>query len=150
VFEDNDGRWRPQSDRNANHVLFMQKLKTATFDWSRGLVRWAGDVKPDRAGPVPLQAGDLTAQLVNLALVRDLAAGKPMSYRMVEDGRVKHLNFSVAGVESITVDGSSRQATKVVDSSGTKETIAWIVADMPLPARIVQRENGRDVLELKM
>ena len=32
------------------------------------MATWTGDVKPDRAGPVKLQAGDLDAMLINLAI----------------------------------------------------------------------------------
>ena len=58
-------------------------------------------MKPERAGPVKLQVGDLDALLVNLAIVRDLRAGKPMNYRMVDDGRVRQLRYTVAGKEQI-------------------------------------------------
>jgi hypothetical protein len=150
VFEENGGQWRPLSGTDSSKVLAKSKTKNATYDWSRGVASWTGDVKPDRAGPIKLEAGDLDALLINLAVVRDLAAGKPMNYRMVEDGRVKQLNYTVAGKEQITVAGKAVQATKVMATNGEKQTIAWIVDGMPVPARILQRDKGQDAIDLRV
>lgn len=150
VFEENGGQWRPISGTDSTKVLIKKTNKVANYDWSTGVASWTGDMKPDRKGPIKLQAGDLDALLINLALVRDVAAGKPLSYRMVEDGRVKQMRYTVAGKESITVGGKAQQATKVVSSNGDKQTIAWVVEGMPVPARILQRENGEDSIDLRV
>ncbi|MDQ3617352.1 MAG: DUF3108 domain-containing protein [Pseudomonadota bacterium] len=150
VFEERDGQWRPLSSKDSSKVLVKKQDKAATYNWSSGVASWTGDVKPERAGPIKLQAGDMDALLINLALVRDVAAGKPLNYRMVDDGRVKQLNYTVAGKESITVGGKPQQATKVVSTDGGKQTIAWVVAGMPVPARILQREDGKDALDLRV
>ena len=57
-------------------MLIKRKKKNATYDWGRGVATWSGDVKPDRAGPVKLQSGDLDALLVNLAIARDAVASE--------------------------------------------------------------------------
>ncbi|MFC3816850.1 DUF3108 domain-containing protein [Lysobacter sp. GCM10012299] len=150
VFEDKGGQWRPLSGIDSSKVLAKSKTKNAVYDWNSGVASWSGDVKPERAGPVKLQSGDLDALLINLAVVRDLAAGKPMNYRMVEDGRVKQLNYTVAGKEEITVGGKPMQATKVSATNGEKQTIAWIVDGMPVPARILQRDKGQDAIDLRV
>ncbi len=107
-------------------------------------------MKPERSKPIKLQAGDMDALLINLALVRDLAAGKPLKYRMVDDGRVKQLSYKVSGTETITVDGKQVEATKVVNTDGDKQTIAWLVEGMPIPARILQRKGGKDDIDLRV
>lgn len=150
VFEDRNGQWRPLSSNDSSLVLIKKVNKLATYDWSKGEARWSGDVKADRAGPVKLQAGDLDGMLINLAIARDVAAGKPLNYRMVEDGRAKPLSYQVAGKESITVQGKQRQATKVVRNDGDKQTIAWVVDGLPVPARILQRKNGQDEMDLTL
>lgn len=150
VFEDSNGQLRPVSGSDSSKVLTKKKSVNANYDWSRSAATWTGDIKPDRAGPIKLQTGDLDALLVNLALVRDANAGKPMSYRMVESGRVKELSYTVVGREAITVGGKSQQATKVSSKNGDKETIAWVVPGMPVPARILQRENGSDAIDLRV
>lgn len=150
VFEEHGGQWRPLSGTDSTKVLIKKTSKIAEYDWSTGMASWSGDMKPDRKGPIKLQAGDLDALLINLALVRDVAAGKPLNYRMVEDGRVKQMRYTVAGREAIDIGGKSQQATKVVSSNGDKQTIAWVVEGMPVPARILQRENGEDSIDLRV
>ena len=148
VFEDHDGQWRPLSGSDASTLLIKKSHKQATYDWAKGEARWSGDVKPDRAGPVALRAGDLDAMLVNLALARDVAAGKPLDYRMVDDGRAKQMSYRVAGKESVTIGGKAQQATKVERSDGNKQLIVWVVDGLPVPARILQRKDGKDELDL--
>lgn len=150
VFEENGGQWRPLSGTDSTKVLIKKTSKVAEYDWSTGMASWSGDMKPDRRGPIKLQSGDLDALLINLALVRDVTAGKPLNYRMVEDGRVKQMHYTVAGKEAIDIDGKSQQATKVVSTNGDKQTIAWVVEGLPVPARILQRENGQDAIDLRV
>ncbi|WP_228076699.1 MULTISPECIES: DUF3108 domain-containing protein [Lysobacter] len=150
VFEDNKGAWRPLTSEDSTQVLVKRSSKTASYDWGQGIATWSGDVKPERSKPIKLQAGDMDALLINLALVRDLAAGKPLKYRMVDDGRVKQLSYKVSGTETITVDGKQVEATKVVNTDGDKQTIAWLVEGMPIPARILQRKGGKDDIDLRV
>lgn len=150
VFEDDGGMLRPLSSSDVSRLLVKKKSVNTVFDWSKNQAVWTGDVKPERAGPVALKPGDMDALLVNLAIVRDVAAGKPLNYRMVENGNAKAMSYQVAGKEKITVGGKSRDATKVVRTSGKKEMIVWIVAGMPVPARILQREDGQDSYDLQI
>lgn len=150
VFEEHAGQWRPLSGTDSTKVLIKKTNKVADYNWSSGTASWSGDMKPDRKGPIKLQSGDMDALLINLALVRDVAAGKPLNYRMVEDGRVKQMRYTVAGKEAIDIGGKSQQATKVVSSNGDKQTIAWVVEGLPVPARILQRENGQDSIDLRV
>lgn len=149
TFDEKDGQWRPLSGTDVSAVLIKKKNKQANYDWGKGVATWSGDVKPDRAGPVKLQPGDLDAMLVNLALARDVHAGKPLRYRMVDDGRAKEHVYTVAGKESIEVGGKQQQATKVQRTDGNKQTIVWIVDGLPTPARILQRKDGQDEMDLQ-
>ena len=112
VFEDRDGQGRPLSGDDRSVVLVKKVNKSANYDWSRGVASWTGEVKPDRAGPVKLQAGDVDALLMNLARVRDVAAGKPLKYRMVDDGRVKPMAYSVAGKDAKSFAWDKEPRTK--------------------------------------
>jgi hypothetical protein len=150
TFEDRGGQYRPLSGTDSSLLLIKKSNKTATYDWAKGEARWSGDVKAERAGPVKLQSGDMDALLVNLAIARDAAAGKPMNYRMVEDGRAKQLSWQVAGTETLTIGGASKQATKVSRTDGDKQTVVWVVEGIPVPARILQRKDGRDEIDLKI
>lgn len=150
VFEDKDGQWRPLSGTDSSLLLIKKTDKKASYDWDSGTATWSGDVKPERAGPVKLQPGDVDALLLNLELARDVAAGEPLQYRLVDNGRVKKLTYRVAGKEQITVGGKSREATKVVSTDGDKQTVAWVVEGLPVPARILQRKDGKDEIDLKI
>ncbi len=150
VFEEHNGLWRPLSGTDHSFLLIKKIRRNAVYDWSAGEARWSGDVKPERAGPVKLQAGDMDALLINLAIARDVQAGKPLNYRLVDEGRVKDMAYTVAGREAITIAGETKQATKVVYRNGSKETIAWVVEGIPVPARILQRKDGKDDIDLRL
>lgn len=148
VFEEANGRLRPLSSNDRSVLLVKKRNVDATYNWSSNQATWTGDVKPDRRGPVALKTGDMDALLINLAIARDLAAGKPLNYRMVDEGRIKPMSYKVVGKEKITVAGKSYDATKVSRTDGNKELIAWIVPEFPVPARLLQRESGKDALDL--
>jgi len=148
VFEEAGGRLRPLSSQDSSVLLVKKKNVQATYNWTTNQATWTGDVKPERRGPVALRAGDMDALLINLAIARDLAAGKPLTYRMVDEGRIKPMTYRVVGKEQITVNGKSHEATKVSRVDGDKELIAWVVPEYPVPARLLQREGGRDALDL--
>jgi len=150
VFEDNGGKWRPLSGSDSSSLLIKRSNKNATYDWGKGVASWSGDVKADRSGPVQLQAGDLDAMLLNLAIVRDVNAGKPLAYRMVDDGRAKQMTYQVAGKDTVTIEGKPREATKVTRSDGDKQTVLWVVDGVPVPARILQRKDGKDEMDLQL
>ena len=157
VVEADGDRWRPLSSTDSQRgesglaaMLVKNRTVNATYDWARGQATWNGDVKDGRSGPVKLQDGDLDGMLMNLALVRDFAAGKPLNYRLVEDGRAKRQAFTPAGTETITVQGREQRATKVVRTDGSRTITAWIVDGLPVPARILQQRDGRDHIDLRL
>lgn len=150
VFEEHGGSFRPLSGVDATQVLFKRSQKNATYNWAQREAHWSGDVKADRVGPVKLEDGDLDGMLINLALVRDVAAGKPLSYRLVDNGVARPQRFQNLGKDTVTVGGQQRTATKVSRSSDDKQVIVWIVDGLPTPARILQRKDGKDELELTL
>ena len=150
IFDEQKTWLRPISSSDLSRLLVKKVAVNTNFDWTKNQATWTGDVKPERAGPVTLKTGDMDALLVNMAIVRDLAAGRPLTYRLVENGRVKPMTYQVAGKEKITIGGESREATKVTRTDGKRETLVWVVPDMPIPARILQRENGSDFIDLKL
>ena len=148
VFEEANGQLRPLSSQDSSVLLVKKRNVQANYDWTKNQATWTGDIKPERAGPVALKAGDMDALLINLAIARDLAAGKPLTYRMVDEGRVKPMTYKVVGKEQVNVGGKAYDATKVSRVDGNKELIAWVVKDFPVPARLLQREGGKDALDL--
>lgn len=150
VFDEQKTWLRPLSSSDLSRLLVKKVAVNTNFDWNKKQATWTGDVKPERAGPVALKTGDMDALLVNMAIVRDLAAGRPLTYRLVENGRVTPMTYEVAGKEQLTIGGQSREATKVVRTAGKKQTLVWIVPNMPVPARILQRQDGQDFIDLQL
>ena len=150
TFEDHDGAWRPITGNDFTQMMFKKSQKNASYDWAKGEARWSGNVKPDRVGPVKLHAGDMDAMLLNLAIVRDVAAGKSLSYRMVENGTARNQTYQILGKEAVSVGGKSHTATKVRRTSDDKQITVWVVEGLPVPARIVQTKGGKDDLELTL
>ena len=148
VFEESGGKLRPLTSKDQSTVLVKKRNVDATYDWTKKQATWKGDIKPDRAGPVALKTGDMDALLINLAIARDFADGKPLTYRMVDEGRIKSLTYKTVGKEQITVAGKTYDATKVSRVDGKKEQIAWVVKELPVPVRLLQREDGKDALDL--
>ena len=150
VFEANGGQWRPLSNSDSAVLLIKRNKKSASYDWGKREARWTGDVKADRAGPVALRDGDIDAMLLNLVIPRDVTAGKALDYRMVDDGRAKQMHYKVVGKETVEVGGEQRPATKVARVDDDKQQILWIVPGLPVPARILQRKDGKDEMDLRV
>ena len=148
VFEDHDGTWRLLSGDDVTQLLVRKSQKTATYDWGSNEVRWSGDVKADRRGPVELRDGDVDAMLLNLAIVRDVAAGRPLDYRVVENGVARRQSWKILGKDTVTIAGKPHAATRVGRSSDDKEVLVWVVKGLPVPARILQRRDGKDEQDL--
>ena len=148
VFDIHNGHLRPLSSEDSANLLIKRRSIQADYDWADRQAVWRGDLRADRRGPVALREGDMDALLINLAVTRDLADGKPLSYRMVDEGRVRQMQWEVVGKEPVTVDGASKQATKVVRRTDKREMYVWLVPGMPVPARVLQRENGIDTVDL--
>ena len=102
--------------------------------------------------PVPLQPGDMSALLMNLAVIRDAAPGKQLDYRVVDNGRVREYQYTVAAEpENVTVEDLSYSALRVSRSNGgNDETIFWVADGVPTPVRILQREDGQDGIDLRL
>ncbi len=141
---------RPLSNRETINMLVKKKSKQANFDWSAGQATWSGDVKADRRGPIKLQAGDVDGMTLNLAIVRDALAGKPMRYRLIENGKAKPLAFTSAGKENVTVDGKAMQAIKVNGNDGDSRMTLWVVNGIPVPVRIQQQDDDGDTIDLRL
>lgn len=144
--------FRPLSQATVKHALFTGKKTFGVFDWKTGTAHWEGDLKKNRLAPLPLQPGDMTALLMNLAVIRDAQPGKPLNYRVLENGRARDYQYQVAEqTEIVPVDDLSYDAMRVSRTNGgDKETIFWVANGVPTPVRILQRENGQDTIDLRL
>lgn len=150
VVDASGERLRPLSNQENVNAMMRRRSKQGSYDWGSQQARWSGDVKPERQGPIRLQRGDVDGMTLNLAIVQDALAGRPMRYRLVENGKVSTLSFTVAGREAITVAGRSMQALRVTSRDGDTSRTLWVVEDIPVPVRISQREDDGDTIELRL
>lgn len=150
TFDVVDGKLRPLSGTDTSQVLVRRRTTQSTYDWNAGQARWSGDVRGNRAGPVALRSGDLDALLMNLAIARDVPAGRSLSYRMVDNGRARQMNWQTHGREAVTVNGKSHQATRVSQTDGNKQMVLWVVDGIPVPVRILQKRDGKEEIDLRM
>lgn len=152
VFDTEGGAYRPLSQATLRRALFTRRQSTGVYDWSARQARWQGDVRKTRRAPVPLQPGDMSGLLINLAAVRDARPGATLEYRFVDDGRARLHRYVVAdALEPVTVDDLRYDAMRVSRvQAGADETVLWIVDGVPTPVRLLQREDGRDTYDLRL
>jgi len=148
LFDEQGPQLRPLNSVVASSLPFRRRRVEGHYDWSHQQATWSGDAKPQRRGPVALQPGDVDGALINLAIVRDVASGKPLNYRLVEGGRARERHYQIIAQETLTIDGKTLQTTKVRRLDGDKEELAWIAPNLPFPVRLLQREKGEDVQDL--
>lgn len=152
VFDAAGETYRPLTQATVNKALFTQKKTIGIYDWASRSATWKGDVKPTRTGPLALQSGDMSGLLINLALIRDAEPGRSLSYRFVDNGRVRNHRYVVADeLESVSVAGIGYMAMRVDRvEEGNEETVIWVVKDVPTPIRMLQRESGEDTYDLRL
>jgi hypothetical protein len=123
-----------------------------TYDWTNRTAQWRGDIKKDRRAPLSLQTGDMSALLMNLAVIRDAAPGRELNYRVVDNGRIRDYQYVVSSEpEIVSVEDLSYSALRVSRANGgNDETIFWVADGVPTPVRILQRENGQDGVDLRL
>ncbi len=153
AFRSSDGlNYVPLGQSTLKSAVFSKKQATGIYDWKNHVARWSGDVKDSRKAPVPLQDGDLSTLLLNLAVIRDAQPGKSLSYRLVDDGRARPQTYVVTPqTEIIAVGDLSYDALRIDRTNGgNDETVLWVAAGVPTPVRILMRENGQDKLDLRL
>lgn len=150
VFERVGDAFRPLSQATVKNLLMRSKRITGSYDWARDNAHWTGDISSKRRAPVALQAGDMNALLVNLAVVRDADAGRPLQYRVVDNGRARLQTFTTSTAkETVTVGDLSYDAWHVSrTNAGNDGMDAWVSDNVPTPVRIVQKDSDTGTLEL--
>jgi hypothetical protein len=103
---------------------------TQTFDWTTGEVR--GVHKKD-AFTLPTQPGLLDKTTYQLALQRDLMAGKTeMSYMVVDGDDVEKYDFRVTGEQRVTTRNGqfdSVEVERIREPDAKRETTLWFAKD---------------------
>ncbi|MEB0205849.1 DUF3108 domain-containing protein [Pseudomonas sp. CCC3.1] len=121
----------PQSYTFERGGLGKAKKVNLDFDWATNMVTGT-----DRGDPVkvPLLSGTLDKSTYQLALQRDVAAGKKsMSYKVVEGTDVDTYDFRVLGSEKVQTKAGTIDAIKVErvrdPTQNKRTTIMWFAKD---------------------
>lgn len=152
-FEELGGQFRPLSQLTERRGLFLGKKVRGSYDWAAGTAQWQGDIERKRRAPVALQPGDLSALLINLAIMRDALPGAQMQYRFADVGRVRLHQYRADAATAITeVSELSYDALRVQrsNSSPGDAMTLWLASGVPTPIRISQREDGQDTIDLQL
>ena len=152
VFDNHGEQYRPLSQALVKRVFLSNRKVTGRYDWQADRAQWTGDVKQGRRDPVPLQPGDMSGLLINLAVIRDAQPGQTLRYRFVDDGRAREHVYVVADeTERVEVGELSYNAMRVERvRDGGEQTMIWVANGVPTPIRILKRENGEDATDLRL
>lgn len=152
VFDTPGDQYRPLTQGTARKAVLFGKEVTGVYDWSKMQARWDGDMKKKRRQPVPLQPGDMSALLINLAIMRDAQPGATLHYRMVDLGRARdHVYQAATEPETMAVGDMSYDALRVARTANDgDQTILWVASGVPTPIRILQRKDGEDEIDLRL
>src|SRR5690606_13790340 len=98
--------FRPLSQETVRKAILFGRRTHGVYDWHQPTAQWSGDVSERRSEPVPLQDGDSSALLINLAVIRDAESGRTLHYRYADNGRAREHAYQVSeDTESIEVAG---------------------------------------------
>lgn len=153
VFDLHQGQFRPLSQHTVRRGLLLGKKLDGVYDWVAGSAQWRGDIDRKRRAPVALQPGDMSALLINLALMRDAEPGARMQYRFADVGRLRmHQYQAAASTETVAVGDLSYDALRVwrTNTSTGDAMVLWIANGVPTPVRIAQQEDGEDTIDLRL
>lgn len=152
VFENGDAGFRPISQSTVRKGLFLGKKTVGVYDWSKGTAQWRGDLKDKYRAAIPLQDGDMSGLLINLAIIRDAQPDRMLHYRFVDGGRARDHAYQVASTpEPMSAGELNFQTLRVARTNGgNDETLFWVAEGVPTPVRILQREDGEDAIDLRL
>ncbi|TKS53441.1 DUF3108 domain-containing protein [Luteimonas yindakuii] len=152
-FDIAGGHYRPLRQETVRKALVFTRRATGSYDWNAREAQWSGDVSKRRRAPVPLRDGDMSALLINLAIMRDAKPGATLQYRYVDGGRARDHVYQVAPEPEIVEVGElSYNALRVsrIDE-GRDAMIVWIADGVPTPVRILQLDDeGEDDVDLRL
>ncbi len=151
VFEVAGTQYRPLSQSTTRKALLRSRRTVGRYDWQSRTASWQGDVKESRRGrTIALQDGDMSGLLINLALVRDARPGAQLSYRFVDDGRLRRYDYRAAETpENLVIQDLSYDALRLDRSDGGQNrNTVWVASGSPLPVRIVIEDD--ETLDLQL
>lgn len=143
VFRLQDDRLQPLNYLYERRGLGRGRTSSLTFDWNEGLV--TGSHKNDRF-QLPIEPGLLDKTTYQLALQRDLQAGKTnLHYRVVDGDDIEDYEFRITGEKRVTTRVGQFDAVEVErvrDADAKRQTTLWFAKEWDyLLVRLTQVET---------
>ncbi len=145
-----DDQLIPLNYRYQRKGMGRSRETTQTFDWANGEVR--GVYKKENF-TLPTQPGLLDKTTYQLALQRDLMAGKTeMHYLLVDDDEIEEYEFRVTGEQRVTTRNGRFDAVEVErirEPDAKRQTTLWFAKDWNyLLVRLSQIESDGQHYEI--
>lgn len=128
---------------SGNKGEFYEELK---FDWEKMQVQ---SLRDGKTTTLPLEKGMVDKLSYQIALVRDLRAGKKeFLYKVADRGDIRHIRYKVVGTDQIDTPWGKHQTVKVKRQTLTNErvTTLWFAPDLDyMVIKLVQDDNGTEM-----
>ena len=148
------GHWQADGPRPTSYEYLKQSGKKhraarADFDWQSKIVSGQDNGKRWQAALVPGIVDKLTHQLL---LMRDLARGTQLEYRVADDGRIKTQRWSRAVADDLQVGGKTFPVVKIThEGRGGRQTRLWCAPELSyLPVGIEYQEKNGEVTSARL
>lgn len=96
--------------------------------------------------------GTLDPALLELRMMDDLKANRPLNYRVTEKGQLKDYRFQRLGKETLSLPAGQYSCEKIqmIRDNGDRSTTVWLAAELDyVPVQIRHNEKG-DVIETRL
>jgi hypothetical protein len=125
--------------------------QSITFDWKQGI---AHSQRDGVQAELKLEPRALDHSLIQIALMRDLAADRPLApYFIVEKNELRRYQYERLGEGNVETPAGTFRAIEVLQtrSGSSREMHYWCAPDLSyLPVRIEQHKEGKVLLSMAL
>lgn len=146
-----DGRLLPQRFDSADGSRRNKRGNVIEFDWG---TRRAASAYEGENRALQLDDGTLDRQLMQIAMMRDLATGiREASYLVIDRHDVKRYEIDVVAEETVAVPAGEFRTLKVERRrpGSSRSSLLWCAPELDyLPVRLQQLKDGKVIATLTL
>lgn len=96
--------------------------------------------------------GTVDPALLEILLMNDVPAGKPLSYKVVRQGKLHTFSFKRLGKETLQVPAGRFECEKIQrkDPEGNRDTTVWLAPELNYGIVKIRHNEDGDVLEAEL
>ena len=125
--------------------------QSVSYDWEQGV---AHSERDGERVDLELKPRVLDHALLQIALMRDLAGGRPLaSYVLIEKNQLRSYDYERAGEEKLETPGGSYDTVRVRQSreGSSRELWLWCAPALQyLPVQVEQRKEGKILFRMSL